>query len=275
MRAWVNGQLLPDPSAPAVAIDDHGLTVGDGVFEAIKVVDGVPFALTRHLRRLARSADGLGLPPVDDAAVRRGVAAVLEEPMSLGRVRITYTAGRAPLGSPRVGGEPTLVVAASSMDPAPETTTVVTVPWPRNERGALAGLKTTSYGENVRALAYAEERGATEAVFPNLAGQPLRGHGHQRLLRRRRGAAHPHARERLPRGGHPGARHRLVRRGRGRRADRGRRAGQRGVPRLDHPRRPGRLPLGRPGAAGAGPGDGQGADHVGRARGRARRSVTL
>ena len=177
MRAWVNGQMLSDPGAPAVAIDDHGLTVGDGVFEAIKVVDGVPFALTRHLRRLARSAEGLGLPPVDDAAVRRGVAAVLEEPMPLGRVRITYTAGRAPLGSPRVGGEPTLVVAASSMEPAPESTTVVTVPWPRNERGALAGLKTTSYGENVRALAYAAERDATEAVFGNLAGNLCEGTG--------------------------------------------------------------------------------------------------
>ena len=178
MRAWVNGELLPDPNAPAVAIDDHGLTVGDGVFEAIKVVDNVPFALTRHLRRLARSASGLGLPDVDDAAVRRGVEAVLDgEPMPLGRVRITYTAGRAPLGSPRVGGEPTLVVAASSMDPAPEATAVVTVPWPRNERGALAGLKTTSYGENVRALAYAEERGASEAVFPNLAGNLCEGTG--------------------------------------------------------------------------------------------------
>src|SRR5687768_18490459 len=104
MKVWVNGQILSEPTAPAVAVNDHGLTVGDGVFEAIKVVDGVPFALTRHLKRLARSASGLGLPPVDDAAVRRGVDAVLEEPMPLGRVRITYTAGRAPLGSPRVGG---------------------------------------------------------------------------------------------------------------------------------------------------------------------------
>lgn len=173
----MNGELLADPSAPAVSIDDHGLTVGDGVFEAIKVVDGVPFALTRHLRRMARSAEGLGLPPVDEAAVRRGIEAVLEEPMGLGRVRITYTAGRAPLGSPRVGGEPTLIVAASEMDPAPETTTVVTVPWPRSERGALAGLKTTSYGENVRALALAAERGATEAVFPNLQGHLCEGTG--------------------------------------------------------------------------------------------------
>ena len=178
MRAWVNGELLPDPSAPAVSVDDHGLTVGDGVFEAIKVVDGRPFALTRHLDRLARSAAGLGLPVVDEAAVRDGIEAVLGgEPMPLGRVRITYTAGRAPLGSGRVDGRPTLVVAAASMEPAPATTTVVTVPWPRNERGALTGLKTTSYGENVRALAFAAERGATEAVFPNLVGHLCEGTG--------------------------------------------------------------------------------------------------
>jgi len=39
------------------------------------------------------------------------------------------------------------------------------VPWPRNERGAMAGIKTTSYAENVKALAYAKERGCAEAIF--------------------------------------------------------------------------------------------------------------
>ena len=51
------------------------------------------------------------------------------------------------------------------------------MPWPRNERGALAGLKTTSYAENVVALAYAQERGAGEAVFANLAGHLCEGTG--------------------------------------------------------------------------------------------------
>ena len=51
------------------------------------------------------------------------------------------------------------------------------MPWPRNERGALAGLKTTSYAENVVALAYAAERGATEAVFANTAGHLCEGTG--------------------------------------------------------------------------------------------------
>ena len=41
----------------------------------------------------------------------------------------------------------------------------------RNERAATAGLKTTSYAENVIALAHAKERGALEAVFGNTRGE--------------------------------------------------------------------------------------------------------
>jgi branched-chain amino acid aminotransferase len=178
MRTWANGHLLTDPEAPVVGARDHGLTVGDGVFEVLKVVDGQTFALDLHLARLARSAEGLGLAAVDEAEVRRGVAAVLEgEPMTLGRVRITWTGGPSPLGSDRGDGPPSLVVVAAPMDPWPDTTAVATVPWPRNERGALAGLKTTSYGENVRALAHARARGASEAVFANLQGHLCEGTG--------------------------------------------------------------------------------------------------
>ncbi len=178
MHAWVNGQLLTDPQSPAIVVSDHGLTVGDGVFEAIKVVDGRPFALTRHLARLARSAAALGLPAPDLDDVHRGVAEVLsQETLSLGRIRITYTGGPAPLGSGRGDATPTTVVVAAPMDPAPSTTAVVTVPWPRNERGALAGVKSTSYAENVVALAEAAKHGATEAIFANLAGHLCEGTG--------------------------------------------------------------------------------------------------
>lgn len=178
MRAWIDGHLLPDPTAPAVGVTDHGLTVGDGVFEAVKVVEGRPFALTRHLERLRTSAAGLGLPPVDLDLVRRGVAAVLaEEHLALGRLRITVTGGPAPLGSGRGDAAPTVVVVAAPMPPAAAQVAVATVPWPRNERGALAGLKTTSYAENVVALAEAHRRGADEAVVANLAGHLCEGTG--------------------------------------------------------------------------------------------------
>jgi branched-chain amino acid aminotransferase len=68
-------------------------------------------------------------------------------------------------------------VVADVMQPSPAATSVATVRWPRNERGALAGLKTTSYAENVVALADAKARGASEAIFANLAGHLCEGTG--------------------------------------------------------------------------------------------------
>ena len=179
MQVWANGRLLDHPDEPVLSILDHGFTVGDGVFEAIKVVDNVPFALTRHLRRMLRSAAGLGLLAPDPDVVRRVITAVLDaERIDLGRLRITWTAGPSPLGSGRdTSGEPTLVVASASMKPFEPSVAVVTVPWPRNEKGALAGLKTTSYAENVVALARAHERGASEAIFANTAGHLCEGTG--------------------------------------------------------------------------------------------------
>ena len=179
MRAWIDGDLLADPTQGAVAVTDHGFTVGDGVFEAVKTLHGVPFALTRHLVRLERSAAGLGLPSPDLDDVRRGVGAVLEGAQGdrIGRLRITWTAGPHPMGSGRGGGPATLVVAYSAIDTAASETTVVTVPWTRNENGATAGLKTTSYAENVIALAHAQRHGGTEAVLANTAGDLCEGTG--------------------------------------------------------------------------------------------------
>jgi branched-chain amino acid aminotransferase len=178
MRVWFNGSVLDDPTAAVIRVDDHGVTVGDGVFEAVKIVDGTPFALTRHLDRLTTSAAGLGLPAPDTDEIRAAIRAVTEgQDLTLGRLRITWTAGPAPMGSGRGGGPPSLVVAAAPMDPAAASTVAVRVPWVRNERSAVAGLKTTSYAENVVALAYARERGATEAIFANTLGNVCEGTG--------------------------------------------------------------------------------------------------
>ncbi|MGW2183471.1 aminotransferase class IV [Streptomyces sp. NPDC001732] len=177
MRMWVNGGLR-DADEARVSVLDHGLTAGDGVFETIRTTDGRPFALTRHLDRLARSARGLGLPEPDLDEIRRGCAAVIDaNPMPLGRLRITYTGGLSPLGSDRGDAGPGLVIALGRVDRRPDTTAAITVPWTRNERGALTGLKTTSYAENVVALARAHEHGASEALFANTVGQLCEGTG--------------------------------------------------------------------------------------------------
>ena len=65
---WVNGRLV-DPAEAAISVFDHGLLVGDGVFETVKSVRGRAFALTRHLDRLVRSARAIDLPEPDVDAI--------------------------------------------------------------------------------------------------------------------------------------------------------------------------------------------------------------
>ena len=176
MKIWVDG-VLNQPGDSRVSPFDHGFTVGDGVFETCKVVDGVPFALTRHLRRLARSASGLALPTPDEGRVRAGIEELLAAEPDAGRLRITYTGGPGPLGSERGDEGTTLVLAASASGAWEPSTKVSLVPWTRNERSAVAGLKTTSYAENVVALAYARERGGSEAIFCNTRDELCEGTG--------------------------------------------------------------------------------------------------
>jgi branched-chain amino acid aminotransferase len=174
---WINGELLApeDASVPAL---DHGITVGDGVFETLRVYAGVPFAADRHLDRLLRSGAGLGLELPDRELLTRA----LDEVVAAGglpdcRVRLTVTAGTGPLGSGRLAGACTVVAAVGALDPVAPTTDVITVPWVRNERSPLAGLKTTSYAENVVALARAKEAGASEALFANTRDELCEGTG--------------------------------------------------------------------------------------------------
>lgn len=174
---WLDGRLVRAEEA-RVSPFDHGLLTGDGVFETLVVYDGQPFAVRRHLERLAVSCKGLGLDCPDEGLLREALSAVVEvNELASARLRITVTGGEAPLGSEKGAHGPTVIVAAGALGTWPPTADVVTVPWPRNERGALSGLKTTSYGENVVALSFARERNASEAIFANTVGQLCEGTG--------------------------------------------------------------------------------------------------
>jgi branched-chain amino acid aminotransferase len=178
IRVWVNGSLVGAGEASVAALD-HGVTVGDGAFETAKIDRGRVFAGTRHARRLDRTLAGLGLPAADHDYLDQGVKAVLAEgdPIELGRLRYTVTGGAGPLGSDRDESPLTYIVTAGATPRPPESAAVSVVPWVRNERSAVAGLKTTSYAENVVALAYAKEQGAIEAIFGNTRGELCEGTG--------------------------------------------------------------------------------------------------
>jgi branched-chain amino acid aminotransferase len=159
---WVDGRLV-DPAAPVVPATDRGLLLGEGVFDTLRAVDGVPFALGRHLARLRVSAEVLGIDvPWSDDELRTAVLAVAGGRAGRVRVRISVTGGD--------GARPRTLVVAVPLDPPAPAAALRTSPWPVNERAPSVGAKTTSRADLVLALADAKEHGADEAVLVNHAG---------------------------------------------------------------------------------------------------------
>ncbi|MEE6281130.1 aminotransferase class IV [Georgenia sunbinii] len=177
---WFDGAVVP-AGRHLLSPLDRGFTVGDGVFETCAVVDRQPFALTRHLSRLLRSAAAVGLPEPSLGTIRAAVDDLIQHADDgPGRLRVTWTAGTGAVGSARADGEPTLVVTlvpegGARPSGSPAGADVVVVPWVRNERSPLVGVKSTSYAENVLALEHARRHGGTEAVLANTRGELCEG----------------------------------------------------------------------------------------------------
>ncbi len=123
-------------------------------------------------QRLHVSADGLGLDRAArcGAAARRRRGARRQRPDRGAAAHHGHRRSRAARFAPGARCRRRSWSSPSSSNRPSDTASVMIVPWTRNEGGALAGLKTISYAENVRALAYVEERGAHEAIFANTQG---------------------------------------------------------------------------------------------------------
>jgi len=173
---WVDGSLRA-ADEPIIDAGNHGLTVGDGVFETLAVRRGQPFALTRHLVRLQYSLDRMGMRSIDMAAVREGVRQVIAaNPADVVRLRITVVSGPGPMGSKR-GAAPPNVIVWGGPGSVPSSCRATRVPWKRNELSAIVGVKSTSYAENVVMAEYADGKGADEALMSNTQGYLCEGTG--------------------------------------------------------------------------------------------------
>ncbi|MGB5831048.1 MAG: D-amino acid aminotransferase [Thiohalocapsa sp.] len=61
-QLYLNGRFMP-PEQATLSVMDRGFLFADGVYEVIPVYGGVPRRASEHLRRLASSLHGIGLPP--------------------------------------------------------------------------------------------------------------------------------------------------------------------------------------------------------------------
>lgn len=175
---WLNGRLLP---AAEARIDpaDRGFTLGDGLFETIRVAGGTARHLDRHLARLADSAALLGLPLPYDATALAGAAEALiaaegrRDGLATGVLRVTLTRGTGARGVlPPADAVPTLLMTlAPAPPPAGPVEAVIAQTTRRNEHSPLSRVKSLNYLDSILARQEAATRGAGEALLLNGAGR--------------------------------------------------------------------------------------------------------
>lgn len=167
---WIDGRILAGEDA-VVAAEDHGLTIGDGVFETLASRDGVARFLDRHIRRLLAGVERLSIEPTPDPEVlRRAIEELLTTAdITRGRIRLTITPG--PGGDGRTRGRtPTTIISIEQAAPPPDSAALTQVDWIRNERSPLAGIKSTSWSENAQILRSVRADGFDEAVLCDSTG---------------------------------------------------------------------------------------------------------
>ena len=168
---------------PVITADDLGLTRGDGIFDATRVLtdgDGhsVVEHLDRHLLRLARSAQAVELPAPDVD----GIAALVAEALSVwttpgeAALKIVHTRGLEHTAAPKASTLITITetepgdrrgLAVATLARGYASDTFADAPW------LLGGAKLLSYAVHTSARREAGRRGADDALFVSSDGYAL------------------------------------------------------------------------------------------------------
>lgn len=179
----MNGKLVPAKEA-VVSVFDHGFLYGDGVYETLRVYDGVIFMLDEHLRRLHRSASMIGLTiPLDMNSLKNSIyETLLTNNLKNAFVRLTISRGHGPIGlDPGLCPEPTIVIIAEEMKDYPKAfyekgISIIISETKRNFRGALnPQIKSLNFLNNILAKIEAKKRDFYDAVMLNVSGKLTEG----------------------------------------------------------------------------------------------------
>ena len=150
----VAGRGVVDSAEPVFFADDEAVVRGTAAFETIRVRRGRAVLLDEHVDRLERSSLSLRLPAPEGA---RELAAQAVE-----------AAGTAEAALRLFRTSTTLVATVAALPPGLDglrSRGLVLVTIRVAAHGLLTGIKSTSYGANMAAVAEAERVGADDALF--------------------------------------------------------------------------------------------------------------
>lgn len=173
MKIWKNGSIVSDIGA--IDAGDRGVTLGDGLFETMAMVEGAVLRLDRHLARLA---DGLGILRIEatissDIVTEAATALSAETGVAEGALRLTVLRGAGARGVlPKETHEPTVLISLTEMrvgDDSP-LNVIIARGTRRNDCSPMSRIKSTNYGDAILARMEAANAGVDDALMLNTRG---------------------------------------------------------------------------------------------------------
>lgn len=168
MHIWINGKILRENKA-FIGVQEEGVRYGAGLFETMRIYQGRPFLLARHLTRMYQSAKLLGFTPTypEEVIIFAAARLIKVNQITEGVLRVYATPESIWLTtSPRIPYEEKNYHTGLCAMMAEER---------RNETSLLTGLKTFNYLENILAKRKAASLHFHEAIFLNGKGKVAEG----------------------------------------------------------------------------------------------------
>jgi branched-chain amino acid aminotransferase len=172
-QVFHNDRLLPIEQV-RLSPGQSGLMSGWGVFSTIRIVEGIPFSFERHWRRLSRDAEKIRCPfPFEAARVAEQLAQVLQaNRVREGCARIYVISNHAGFWrSDENFPASDLLICSSALPAHRDPVRLDLRAHGRHAASPLAGVKVTSWLNNVWNLHEAQEAGWDEVVLLNERGE--------------------------------------------------------------------------------------------------------
>jgi branched-chain amino acid aminotransferase len=185
LQVYIDGEYYPKSQAK-VSVYDHGFLYGDGVFEGIRMYNGLVFKLKEHIDRLYRSAHAITLtiPLTKEEVIKAVVETLRKNKLKDSYIRLVVTRGIGDLGlDPRKCPTPSVIIITDTISiragNAKETGITTMFSWVRRNPvdATTHEVKSLNYLNSVLAKIEANACGVDEAICLESSGCIAEGVG--------------------------------------------------------------------------------------------------
>ena len=185
LQVYIDGEYYPKSQAK-ISVYDHGFLYGDGVFEGIRMYNGLVFKLKEHIDRLYRSAHAITLtiPLTKEEMIKAVVETLRKNKLKDSYIRLVVSRGVGDLGlDPRKCPKSSVIIITDTISiragNAKETGITTMFSWVRRNPvdATTHEIKSLNYLNSILAKIEANACGVDEAICLEPSGHIAEGVG--------------------------------------------------------------------------------------------------